>query len=175
MAKKTRNAKRKLPGHRHVFIKLFQNSAEVSVAMTKDLAKVYGGLYNFTDHSSSMSKWNILAIGRVYWASGQNTYYGTYTKVQDSFLGQGHGDYLYKALILAAKELAKQDERDKVLFSPHAAVGSSTSDSAWRCYAALARKGYLKPTSGTIEKTSVYEVVKTPKCIKPTVLKVWAA
>lgn len=170
--------KKKLVGSRRVFIKIMScgngNYAQIYVAMNS-LDNVFGGVVTFPYHSGAMDKWDLLAVGQVYWNSKYKTYYGTASRVQTSYRGQGHGDYLYKAMLMAAVKLAKKDKKKKVYFSPHGAVGDSTSTSAWRCYKSLARKGYLKPISSkSIVPSTIYEVAKIPKCIKPIMLRALA-
>lgn len=169
MARRKKKRK-KLVGHKRVFFKMHKDSAHIYVAMDT-LENVFGGIMHFNTHS--LKQWNLLAVGAVYWNESYGTYYGTSSKVQNDYCGQGHGDFLYKAMLLAASELANKTKKRKVYFSPHAAVGVSTSASAWRCYKSLARKGYLKSINGNVLTSGTkFEVVKLPKCINPIILKV---
>ncbi|KKN05614.1 hypothetical protein LCGC14_1085550 [marine sediment metagenome] len=169
MARRKRN--KKLEGARRVFVKMYDGHAEVSVAMD-ELHNIFGGILRYTDYNPNMVRWKILAAGRVFWSSEYNSFYGTDTKVQHAYRGQGHGDLLYKAMILVADKLAKKAGLNTTYFSPHAACGCSTSDSAWRCYKALVRKGYLKTKDkDRSHRDRRYEVVKLPKRIKPIFLR----
>jgi GNAT superfamily N-acetyltransferase len=92
-------------------------------------------------------------------------FYGCSTKVRSNLKGQGYGDLLYKALVLAAIKHAKDNKIKDWVFGPHRIAGGSTSTSAMRVYRSLARKGYLKraPSRGK----DLYVPGKIPKNFKP--------
>jgi predicted GNAT family acetyltransferase len=169
-----------LPGKKHLFIKIY---ADVDCGV---VASVVIGMASWTecfatlapkyprDGDSVMAKANTLAVGNLYYDVKTESYYGSGTSVQTKFRGQGHGISLYKGLLMAAREHAKLRRRGaEVRFSPHQAVGSSTSLSAWRCYKSLANKGFLKlqeSKNSSATRDDIFIAQRYPENIKPTVL-----
>ena len=73
--------------------------------------------------------------------------------------------------MLGAAELAKKRKRNnKIAFSPHEAAGASTSNSAWRVYTSLYKRGFLELQSKKKlepNKKDKFLITKLPKNFKP--------
>lgn len=167
--------KKKLPGRRRCFIKYYPDQDDDLVAIVlvacTNLETVFPLLEgNFIPNDNELRRYKCIASGGLYLLN--NVYYCSNTGVIWKYRGQGHGDYLYRALLLAARRHARSQGIKNWEFCCHAGVGSSTSASAWRCYKSLYRKRYLKKCSPheELDRDCSFKVSKFPKNIPATFL-----
>ncbi len=173
-------SKKKKKIKKYIFIKLSNfNSAEVYIS-TRPWNEIFHVLESgCADDDEDMKKYGLIGVGEVFHNRFYDTYYGSATWVRTCYRRQGYGILLYKAMMLAASELAKMNKkRGKVSFSPHEAAGCSTSKSAWRAYRSLYKKKFLrlkKKKKGKATKRDKFVINKLPKNFKAYYIKPEAA
>jgi hypothetical protein len=194
--KRNAKRKRKVPGKIHIYVKVFKGESDAahvflcSKPWNEVLPALNGGSSVNDFFSSSVNRKEkrfngIIAVGRLrlrekhtYLRTGKTkmrkVYCPTYTRVKEGYSQCGFGILLYKVMLLAAQAHAKQRRRKHLLFGADQCVGGSTSNTAWRCYTSLARKGYIRNMdrkqheAGTHRKYDYFKVDRLPKNIKPT-------
>lgn len=162
-----------LPGKKRFWIARFPKGEPRATVLLGHTHSDVSGLFSTRELEfltiEEITDRNLIGIGDV-WHFNSNKYYYSNTYIRPKYRGQGLGDDLYKLLLLATRKVARADgiAKSEIEIGCHEAAGSLTSQSAWRCYSALHRKGYLKPTSRQNQscKTDWFNIIKWPKKIK---------
>ena len=156
----------------NIFIKIINKYHARVYMTTKSWNEIFPVLVECPeDHS--LRKYGMIAYGNVEYCTSTKSFYGTDTFARKCYRGKGFGIKLYKALIMAAIRLRKMHRKrgrpGKLYFSPHAAVGSSTSNSAWRVYNSLCQRNFLKQKKShrNPDRFELFYVQKVPKNFKP--------